>query len=247
MCTASWLTDGARFHFLFNRDERRTRALGLPPERRRAGGVAYLSPIDPDSGGTWFAATDRGLILALLNRTVDGQPPAIGRRSRGSLIPELVGATSLAEVTKRLGQLALAECAPFRLFADLPASTAALGAVWNGCELATREISTGSGLLCSSSCGDQNVTDVRSALWSARGSQRAADGIAELRRFHRSHLPTRSAASVCMHREDAATVSHLELLREPEEVRLAYFDGSPCSAGEPQVAVLALVIAPESR
>lgn len=126
MCTASWLTEGDRFHFLFNRDERRTRALG--------------------------------------------QPPAVGWRSRGSLITDLVQAANLAEVATLLGQLALAECAPFRLFADLPGSAAALGAVWNGYELATQPIKSGSGLLCSSSRGDQHVTDVRSALWSPCGA-----------------------------------------------------------------------------
>ena len=74
MCTASWLTEGDRFHFFFNRDERRTRAIALPPEQRQAHGVAYLAPIDPDSGGTWFAATERGLILALLNAASTASP-----------------------------------------------------------------------------------------------------------------------------------------------------------------------------
>ena len=246
MCTASWLTAGDRFHFFFNRDERRTRAAGLPPERRQAEGVAYLSPIDPDSGGTWFAATEHGLLLALLNRSLDGRPPAPGRRSRGSLIPALVGARDLTEVATRLAAQPLAECAPFRLFAELPGA-AALGAVWNGAELQTQAITTSSGLLCSSSRGDQEVTRVRSELWTARHARRAADGVAELRRFHRSHEPTRSAVSVCMHREDASTVSHLEVLREPGALQVAYFDGSPCSAGEPNCTTLPLLSRPRSR
>ena len=245
MCTASWLTEADRFHFLFNRDERRTRALGLPPQRQQAHGVAYLSPIDPDSGGTWFAATERGLVLALLNRSVDGQPPAAGRRSRGSLIPALVGARDLAALATLLDRMALAECAPFRLFADLP-GTAALGAVWDGERLATQAITTPAGLLCSSSRGDRAVTRVRSALWSARRAERAASGLDELQRFHRSHLPSRSASSVCMHREDASTVSHLEVLRTPDEVRVAYFAGSPCTAGEPERSTLPLGAAPAS-
>lgn len=246
MCTASWLTAGDRFHFFFNRDERRTRAAGLPPERRQAEGVAYLSPIDPDSGGTWFAATEYGLILALLNRSVAGQPPAAGRRSRGSLIPALVGARDLTEVAARLGRLPLAELAPFRLFADLPGA-AALGAVWNGAGLETQEIAASSGLLCSSSRGDQGVTRVRSELWTARSGQRAADGVAELRRFHRSHEPSRSASSVCMHRQDASTVSHLEVRRESGALHIAYFDGSPCSAGDPERTTLPLVARTRSR
>lgn len=246
MCTASWLTAGDRFHFFFNRDERRSRAVGLPPELRRADGVAYLSPIDPDSGGTWFAATEHGLLLALLNRSLDGQPPAPGRRSRGSLIPALVGASNLTEVAARLGELPLAECAPFRLFADLPGTTA-LGAVWNGFDLQTQAITTSSGLLCSSSRGDQEITRVRSELWTARRARRAADGVAELRRFHRSHEPSRSASSVCMHREDASTVSHLEVLREPEALHVAYFEGSPCNAGDPVKTTLPLVSPNRSR
>ncbi len=241
MCTASWLTEGDRFHFFFNRDERSTRSRGLPPERRQSAGGLSLSPIDPDSGGTWFAATDRGLILALLNRAVDGQPPAAGRRSRGSLIPELVDARDLAAVATLLGRLPLTECAPFRLFADLPGSPAALGAVWTGQELLTQAITTGAGLLCSSSRGDQQVTDVRSGLWRAGAGARAADGVLELRRFHRSHLPERSFRSVCMHREDAETVSHLEVLREPQTIRVDYFDGPPCNATEPATSLLAIV------
>lgn len=246
MCTASWLTAGERFHFLFNRDERRTRAIGSPPQMLRADGVAYLAPLDPDSGGTWFAATERGLLLALLNRSVDGQPAAAGRRSRGSLIPELAAARDMAEVAARLADQELGACAPFRLFADL-AGANSLGAVWDGQRLATQPITTASGLLCSSSRGDHEVTRVRSDLWTARTAQREAAGLEELRRFHRSHQPSRSAASVCMHREDAATVSHLEVLRTPEAVRIAYFAGSPCTAGEPEHASLRLSTAPASR
>ncbi|MEO7793341.1 MAG: NRDE family protein [Thermoanaerobaculia bacterium] len=231
MCTASWLTAGDQFHLLFNRDERRTRAAGLPPREHSHEGVAYLAPIDPDSGGTWFAATERGLILALLNRSVDGQKSAPGRRSRGSLIPALVGARDLAEVGALLASQALVECAPFRLFASLP-GVPHLGAVWDGRELATQPITTRSGLLCSSSRGDHEVTRVRSEQWSARQRQIAEDGLTELRRFHRSHLPTRSAVSVCMHRDDAATVSHLEVVRSPEAVEIEYFSGSPCATGD---------------
>ena len=243
MCTASWLTAGDRFHLLFNRDERRTRAVGLPPRLLSADGVAYLAPLDPDSGGTWFAATERGLLLALLNRSVDGQPAAAGRRSRGSLIPVLAAAGDLAAVAALLAAQALGECAPFRLFADLPGAPA-LGAVWDGQRLAMQPITTVSGLLCSSSRGDHEVTRVRSELWSARSRERETAGLEELRRFHRSHLPTRSAASVCMHRDDAATVSHLEVLRTPGAIEVAYFAGSPCSAGEPERSTLPLTATP---
>lgn len=246
MCTLSWLTASDQFHLLFNRDERHTRAPGLPPRLQHAGGVSYVAPIDPDSGGTWFAATELGLLLALLNRTVDGAPPKTGRRSRGSLIPELVAARNLAEVARGLDRLELAECAPFRLYAGLPGG-AGLGAIWNGERLATQPITTATGLLCSSSRGDRAATRVRSELWTSRASERAASGFEELRRFHRSHLPERGALSVCMHREDAATVSLIEATRTAESIALAYYSGSPCAAGEPERSLLPLVCLPTSR
>lgn len=232
MCTASWLTEGDRFHFLFNRDERLTRAAGRPPERRFAEGVAYLSPIDPESEGTWLAVTERGLLLALLNRSVAGRQAPAGSRSRGTLIPELAPASSIEDLARRIAALDLAECAPFRLFAHL-GERAALGAVWDGRERAVQSLGTASGLLCSSSLGDLAVTRSRSELWSARRREIAAHGLDELRRFHRSHLPERGPASVCMHRDDAQTVSHLELLRTPDAFHLTYFDGPPCTASTP--------------
>lgn len=245
MCTVSWLTAGDRFHLLFNRDERHTRAPGLPPALLHAGGVAYLAPVDPDSGGTWFAASELGLLLCLLNRSVDGRPTAAGRRSRGSLIPELIAAPSLAEVARGLESLELADCSPFRLLANLPGG-AALGAVWDGESLAMQPITTASGLLCSSSRGDRAATRVRSELWASRAPERASSGVAELRRFHRSHLPERSAVSVCMHRDDAATVSLLEATRTGDGFELAYFSGPPCTAGDPERSQLPLVHRPAS-
>jgi hypothetical protein len=50
-----------------------------------------------------------------------------------------------------------------------------------------------------------------------------------------------------MHRDDAATVSHLELLRSPAAVELTYFAGSPCAAGDPQRSTLALLASSASR
>ncbi|MEO8275756.1 MAG: NRDE family protein [Thermoanaerobaculia bacterium] len=243
MCTASWLTDGPRFHLLFNRDELLRRSRGVAPELHAREGVAYLSPTDPQSGGTWFAATERGLLVALLNRNVDGQTSGSttpGRRSRGSLIPELVGARTIAEFNRLLEALDLSECPPFRMFANLPGEPHSSGAVWNGERLSIQAITTPSGLLCSSSRGDQRATEVRSALWSERAAERAALGAEALRRFHRSHEPERSAVSVCMHREDAQSVSHLDVTRDATVITVAYFDGPPCSVAEPSRSTLRL-------
>ncbi|MBL8880657.1 MAG: NRDE family protein [Phycisphaerales bacterium] len=74
MCTVTIIrvspvsaSDSPWLRIACNRDELRTRPLAFPPETRRFGAYHALMPIDPGSGGTWIAANDAGLTLALLN------------------------------------------------------------------------------------------------------------------------------------------------------------------------------------
>ena len=68
MCTLTVVPlPGGRRRIAFNRDESRVRPAGLPPVHRRFGARDALSPIDPQSGGTWLAVNDAGLVLAVLN------------------------------------------------------------------------------------------------------------------------------------------------------------------------------------
>src|SRR5205085_949351 len=98
MCTLTVvpLPDGT-VRLAFNRDERRTRPAGLPPVRRLFGPRQAVLPTDPASGGTWLAVNDAGLALAILNATPE-RPPATagGNRSRGAIIPALLGCDSPA-------------------------------------------------------------------------------------------------------------------------------------------------------
>jgi hypothetical protein len=59
----------------FNRDESRTRAVGLPPRKKQFGNRAAILPTDPASGGTWLAVNDAGLALAVLNVNLAREEP----------------------------------------------------------------------------------------------------------------------------------------------------------------------------
>jgi hypothetical protein len=67
VCTLSVVPIGDRVRLAFNRDEKRTRAPGLPPRAARIGHRTAILPTDPASGGTWLAVNDAGLALAVLN------------------------------------------------------------------------------------------------------------------------------------------------------------------------------------
>lgn len=53
---------------------------------------------------------------------------------------------------------------------------------------------------------------------------------AALTRFHASHEPSPSYLSVCMHREDAHTVSFTHLVANQNKLAMTYVSGCPCSS-----------------
>ena len=61
--------------------------------------------------------------------------------------------------------------------------------------------------LTSSSFKDPNVAALRQKVFAEMVSQQGKLDADLLHQFHRSHLPDRGPYSVCMHRDDAATVS----------------------------------------
>src|SRR5690349_919543 len=95
MCTVSIITFGkaGSYRVVCNRDESRLRAPPSQPRWRatQCPGRGAIWPMDLEAGGTWIAASDRGLCLCLLNLNLEPPPaPVRGARSRGLVIPELI-------------------------------------------------------------------------------------------------------------------------------------------------------------
>ncbi len=228
MCTASWLIGPDGYDLLFNRDELRNRPLALPPRRGERQGMRYLAPVDPQGGGTWIAVNQAGLCLFLLNRRPDREPHA-PQASRGLIPLALIDSTGVEEVGRRAAALDLARYRPFTL------GVIALGApgtpgtpgtpggpptvfAWTGEAL---ETAVATPPLVSSSVGDESLFAERRATY-------PIGPLNQLLAYQRSHGSGKSAASVCMHREDAQTVSFSRVRVSAAQVRLGYAPGSPC-------------------
>lgn len=119
MCTLTWRTDDD-LEVFFNRDELKTRSRALPPrEHQTPDGTRYLSPIDPDAGGTWMLANEHGLVICLLNRwhiTSTLNPNASPPKSRGQLVSSLAATRKLTSLINDLPKLS-ESTKPFDLFA----------------------------------------------------------------------------------------------------------------------------------
>jgi hypothetical protein len=206
MCTVTVVPNGTGFRLACNRDERRTRPAADPPNIRSVAGGTAVWPADPVSGGTWIAVNDCGVAMALLNRNPrintsrDLQP-----RSRGTIIPQLIGRQSLESVLAAATGLTSTEFEPFTLLVLHGTQIAVLTSAGGRLSFRSRVLSQPL-LFTSSSLGDHVVLQPRRALFEAmvKRSEHPLRGQAA---FHRHRWKSRPEVSVCMSRADAATVS----------------------------------------
>jgi hypothetical protein len=225
---------GNRVRLAFNRDEQRTRAPGLPPGTRRFGDRIAALPTDPDSGGTWLAVNDDGLALALLNvnPASRGREPKPGR-SRGEVIPTLVGADSPSTaLTVAERDLDYHTFAPFRLV--LIGQGVIADVQWDGREpMVMSRLVGGSPLMFTSSgLGDHLVEGVRRELFDDLFSGSSETWEAAQDTFHRYRWPGREHLSVNMSRADARTVSFSAIDIGKAEAVFAYHPDSPDATAE---------------
>ena len=228
MCTVSWFHREDGYLLLFNRDELLSRKPASAPRIEKRNGVAFLTPLDGDHGGSWISVNQFGLTLCLLNRFDDSADP-ISRdyRSRGFLIRELIDCAELAVVGQRLDRMSLDHFRPFTLVSLLVGHPATV-IEWTGLE--TRVESNAEKLMpiASSSVREGNVVLQRRQQFRQMAFDRGGVDADLLLEYHRTHLPERGPASVCMHRSDARTVSMSIVTVTNKIIEFAYHPNSPC-------------------
>ncbi len=231
MCTVSWLHQPDGFELFCNRDERRTRRPALPPQVTELRGVQTIAPRDGDFGGSWISVNEFGLALSLLNlyRAKCGTDFT----SRGLLLMDLADCRSREQVIKRIAEMDLNRFQPFTLLTLVP-NAAALIVQWDGRDCAIDRDGDARTPLTSSSFDSGNVIEMRRQRF---GELPCIDAAA-LHGFHRSHQPTPSAYSICMHRPDAETVSFSRIKVGSDSVTFSYHPHAPCREGEAAIQIL---------
>lgn len=233
MCTVSVVPRDGGFRLMCNRDERLSRPPALPPRSMTTGGVWTAYPIDPPSRGTWIGVNEAGVALALLNRSrarqtyrpgctvvVSARSRRVEVRSRGEIVPGLIGATDLDGVRAALRAIRPDHFEGFRLVAAwrraLLVATSDRGRV----EIATARLARPH-VFTSSSLGDACVEEVRVPLFRDL-VVRAVDSLGAQRTFHDHRWPGRTELSVHMCRHDARTVSRTTVDVEAGRISLTY-------------------------
>lgn len=235
MCTVSWRRRENGYLLLCNRDERHTRKPAAGPRNAERSGVSFIAPADGDYGGSWIGVNQFGLTLCLLNRY--GDSTLVTDRSftsRGLLLTDLLDGKSTKEVRERIIGADLEQFRPFTM-AIMSLAEPAQVIDWTGQECLRRPEQDSRALLTSSSLTEPEIAEQRKAEFArmvveAEKPETAGQDLELLRQFHRSHLPERGRRSVCMHRDDAATVSLSVVSVTRELIEFVYHPGSPCLA-----------------
>ncbi|REL30861.1 NRDE family protein [Thalassotalea euphylliae] len=235
MCTLTWQLEPSGYQVFFNRDEQRTRAIAKPVAFNASLDAVY--PVDPQGGGTWIALTQAGSTFCLLNNyQAQATHQPIDPISRGEVILRLIAKLNddvdgtheeRGDITHLIKALPLARFAPFILCFFPAYLNQHQGKVqqlqWDGQHLTCLPVTMP---LTSSGFNISAVSAARYLHFAELMPQTTQDFLA----YHASHQPQRSAFSVCMHREDAHTVSFSHVQVGEGEQVFNYYQGSPCQS-----------------
>jgi len=232
MCTVTFCPRKTGYALAMNRDEQLTRVQGLPPRRIRAGDRFAVCPSEP-GGGTWIALNDSGAALALINWYSISARVATDAVSRGEVVRRTRMSRTPEEAGETLRALPLMRMNPFRLIGVFPTVKEVMEWRWN-----LRKLARLSHLWCakqwiSSGFDEPKAQRVRTETFRAALDRCSVGNLSWLRRLHRCHSPQTGPFSICMHRDDAATVSYTEVIVSSGKVVMTYHQGSPCHESSP--------------
>jgi Transport and Golgi organisation 2 len=243
MCTVSFIPNANGFYLGMNRDESRLRPIALEPRVQRTNHGISIYPSEP-SGGTWIALNDSGLCLALINW--HKAPRRLMDRivSRGIVVKELIKSQTVEDMCNLLRDLPIEAMPPFRLMAISLRESVIREFRWDQKRVVTVGHRWIAGHWFSSGVDERRAELTRAAVCCRKWKEPDAGELAWLRRLHRCHLPVRGGFSICMHREDACTVSYTEV--EFREVRgtMRYHPASLCSGNGRQFFEKTLSLTP---
>jgi hypothetical protein len=212
-----------------NRDEKIARGAGVPPEMHEFDGTRAIYPNDGD-GGTWIAANECGIALALLNWNDVAQPGKAGKtRSRGRVIPALIDSRALWDLHAVFSVSNFTGMLPFRLVGVFPSEREIWEWRWDSTQLEFQVHFWESRHWFSSSLSDRRAETLRGTACRNAQHESDAGSVPWLRRLHASHTGGPGPFSLCVHREDVKTLSYTEVMVTPGTVQMGHVRSSPCS------------------
>ena len=118
MCTVSFVSAGNKKIITSNRDEHIHRETAAAPRTEIINGRRLIFPKDARAGGTWFAASESGVVSVLLNGAFEKHTPNPPyRQSRGLILLDIIAA---GDPLHSFTEIDLQDIEPFTVVHYLP-------------------------------------------------------------------------------------------------------------------------------
>lgn len=229
MCTVTLIARRNGYALGMNRDEKLTRSKALPPALHRLQNRTALYPSEP-GGGTWIGVNDAGVTFALINWYSVADRVTRKVISRGQIVTSTLTASNPERTNDILTPALVKRVNPFRLIAIFPKSQKVVEWRWNLKELENVNHAWATNIWISSGFDEPGAQQTRSKVFQSALRQASSGSLQWLRRLHRSHAPELGPYSICMHRDDAATVSYTEVNISGGIATMNYQSCFPCSS-----------------
>ncbi len=227
MCTVTFIARKNGYAIGMNRDEKLTRVKALPPARQQINRRDALFPSEP-GGGTWMGVNDTGVTVALINWYSVQSRVSANAVSRGQLVRSALEANEVDSVDQILKRSPLDRTNPFRLIGVFHDTNQVIEWQWNLSALHRVAHDWKTNVWISSGFDEAGAQESRRLVFNRLIEQGLVRNLRWLRAFHASHSPACGPYSVCMHRDDAATVSYSEIAVGRWSASMRYSPGPLC-------------------
>jgi transport and Golgi organization protein 2 len=201
----------------------------LPPTLHQLGQRKALYPSEP-GGGTWIGVNDAAVTFALINWYSVTSRVRDKVISRGDIVTSALTADTPERATEILNAASLPRVNPFRLIGVFPKSRDLVEWRWNLKQLEALDHPWATNIWISSGFDEPGAQQTRGKVFQSALRQPSVGTLDWLRRLHRSHAPEMGPYSICMHRDDAATVSYTEISASGVKASMLYRVDSRCSS-----------------
>jgi len=181
MCTVSFISAGNKKIITSNRDENILRPTAAAPMAEIINGQKIIFPKDAKAGGTWFAASEWGVVSVLLNGAlVKHIPVPPYRKSRGLILLDIIAA---ADPLTSFAGIDLQNIEPFTVVHYMPGQLFELR--WDGNKKYEKELDdSGNYIWSSATLYNEEVVAYRKDLFDRFMETTATPSPDDVHRFH---------------------------------------------------------------
>lgn len=222
MCTVSVVSYNGKTIITSNRDEQVVRPSAIEPKNYVINNKNVIFPKDAKAGGTWYAVSEDGTVLVLLNGAAEKhQLKSSYRKSRGLIVLDLISSSS---VLKAWETIDLEGIEPFTLVLFSNQKLHQLR--WNEVEKDTTLLNANQPHIWSSSTLYSNEVRQERATWFTTFlNQNTEISPQDMLHFHRYTESENQQHGLVINRGDALkTLSITQTVIEANKVVLSHYD-----------------------